>query len=90
MKELLQLGTIVRKIEKTKYYPETVGCKLKLYPQELLNRYVKREDFRINEFINETIQFKNKNTFQIYIGDYDIVSTQHYKGKWLQQYCSLK
>lgn len=33
MKEFLQLGIQIKKIEKIKYYPETVASKLKLYPQ---------------------------------------------------------
>jgi hypothetical protein len=44
----------------------------------------------MNEFINETIQFKNKNTLQVYIGDFDVMGNHQYKGKWLQSYCKLK
>jgi hypothetical protein len=33
MKELAQLGISLKKVEKTKYYPETISCKVKLYPQ---------------------------------------------------------
>jgi len=36
------------------------------------------------------ILFNDKNTFQIYIGDYDILGTQCYQGKWLVQYAEVK
>jgi hypothetical protein len=40
--------------------------------------------------INEMIQFNDKNTIQIFIGDYDIMGSQNYKGLWLKKYSEIK
>lgn len=40
--------------------------------------------------INETISFPDKNTFQTYLGDIDILSTLTYKGNWATKYAHLK
>jgi hypothetical protein len=40
--------------------------------------------------LNETIPFNDKNTFQVYIGDYDILGTQYYEGRWLTKYSEVK
>lgn len=45
---------------------------------------------RQNWQINETIQFNDKNTFQVYVGDYDIIGTQYYQGQWLHKYTAIK
>lgn len=66
-----------------KFYPETVGAKVKLYPQELMSKYGKGEEGRPQWNINETIPFNDKNTLQLYIADYDVMGTHHYKGQWL-------
>lgn len=77
-------------VEGVKYYPETVAKPMKYYPRELTSRYGKSEEGRAEWIINETINFIDKNTIQVYIGDYDIMGTQHYSGEWLLRYAELK
>jgi hypothetical protein len=55
-----------------------------------MSKYGKGEESRPNWQINETISFNDKNTFQVYVSDYDIVGTQYYRGQWLQKYTILK
>lgn len=76
--------------EGVKFYPETVTKAMQYFPRELLSRYAKGEEGRPEWIINESISFNDKNTLQVYIGDYDLMGTQYYDGKWLLKYAEVK
>lgn len=85
-----RLGITAAQVVGVKYYPETIGVPVQLYPMELQNRYAKGQPSKQSWQLNETISFIDKNTFQLYIGDYDIMGTMNYGGKWLMQYFNIK
>lgn len=61
-------------------------------PNNLFRRYAAppAQAQQINFSINDSIEVGDKNTFQVYIADYDILNAPMYTEGWLKKWCIAK